>query len=111
MSFYFVVNPIYNVSALFANREVVPVIICRTQEKFPLPLVLVAHNPALFFEVVNYTEQYHGLLARAKFTSQLHVQAKISINRKVNGCETTASRASEEFRLHRPTECCLVQEQ
>jgi len=41
----------------------------------------------LFFEVVNYTEQYHGLLTRAMFTSYLHVQTKISTNRKLNGCK------------------------
>jgi len=46
LSFYFVANPISNVSVLFANREVVPVIICRIQEKFPRPLMLVAHNSA-----------------------------------------------------------------
>jgi hypothetical protein len=39
-------NPIYNISALSAKREVVPVIICRIQEQFPLPLMLVAHEPA-----------------------------------------------------------------
>jgi hypothetical protein len=43
-------NSIHNISVFSAKREVLPVIICRIQEEFPLPLMLVAHEPACIFQ-------------------------------------------------------------